>query len=99
MERWTQADLGYFDPHLDEKAHGLGDIVSVGKDVYYQNVVLFIQRIQNRVTFKGVALVRINIPTSLRGSALEWYTSELDDQKRETLNKDAGIDNWISMLS
>lgn len=21
MEHWNQADLGYFDPHLDEKAH------------------------------------------------------------------------------
>lgn len=73
--------------------------MSVGKDVYYQNVVLFVQRIQNLVTFKKAALVRTNIPTSLWGSALEWYTSELDDQERENLNKDAGIDNWISTLS
>ena len=42
-ERWNQADLGYFDPYLD-KAHGEGEIVSVRKDVYYKNVVLFVQR-------------------------------------------------------
>ena len=44
-ERWNQADLGYFNPHLDTKAHGEGEVVSVGKDVYYRNVVLFVQRI------------------------------------------------------
>ena len=62
--RLNQSDLGYFDPHLD-KTHGEGEIVSVGKDVYYMNVVLFVQRLQNLVTFKGVALVKANIATSL----------------------------------
>ena len=71
VERWNKADLGYFDPHLDDKAHGTGEVVSVGKDVYYQNVVLFTQRIQNLVIFKGATLVKNNIATSLRGSALE----------------------------
>ena len=34
-ERWNQADLGYFDLHSDDKAHSAGEVVSVGKDVYY----------------------------------------------------------------
>ena len=69
-ERWNQADLGYFDPHLD-RAHGEGEIVSVGKDVYYRNVVLFVQRFQSLVTFRGAAFVKANIATSLKSSALE----------------------------
>lgn len=44
IERWNQADLGYFNPHLN-RAYGEGEMVSVGKDIYYKNVVLFIQRI------------------------------------------------------
>lgn len=40
-EQWNQADLGYFDPHLD-KAHGESKVISVGKDVYYRNIVLFV---------------------------------------------------------
>lgn len=40
-ERWNQTDLGYFDPHLD-KAYGKGEVVSVGKDVYYRNVIFFV---------------------------------------------------------
>lgn len=62
-ERWNQADLGYFDLHLD-KAYGEGEIVSVGKDVYYRNVVFFVQRLQSLVTFKGASLVKANIATS-----------------------------------
>ncbi len=70
-ERWNQADLGYFNPHLN-RAHGEGEIVSIGKDVYYRNVVLFVQCLQSLVTFQGATLIKANIATSLRGSALEW---------------------------
>ncbi len=97
-ERWNQADLGYFDPHLD-RAHGEGEIVSVGKDVYYRNVVLFIQHLQSLVTFRGAALVKANIATSLQGSALEWYTSELSDFDCDALNNDPGVKSWINTLS
>lgn len=68
---WNQANFGYFDPHLNEKTHGPGKVVLVGKDVYYRNVILFVQRIQNLVTLKEAAFVRSNIPISLRGSALK----------------------------
>lgn len=64
IERWNQADLDYINPHLD-RAHGEGEIVLVGKDVYYRNVVLFVQRLQSLVTFRGAALVKANIATSL----------------------------------
>ncbi len=97
-ERWNQADLGYFDPHLD-RAHGEGEIVSLGKDMYYRNVVLFVQRLQNLVIFRGAALVKANIATSLQGSALEWYTSELSDFDRDALNNDPGVKSWVNTLS
>ena len=64
IERWNQANLGYFDPHLD-RAHGEGEVVLVGKDVYYRNIVLFVQRLQSLVTFKEAALVKANVATSL----------------------------------
>ncbi len=89
-KRWNQADLGYFDPHLD-RAHGEGEIVLVGKDVYYRNIVLFVQRLQSLVTFWGAALMKANIATSLRGSALEWYTSELSDFDRDAFNNNSGV--------
>lgn len=63
-ERWNQADLGYFDPYLN-RAHGEGEVVSVGKDVYYRNIVFFVQHLQSLITFKGVAFVKVNIVISL----------------------------------
>lgn len=69
-ERWNQADLGYFNHHLD-KAHGESEIVSIEKNVYYQNVVLFIQRLLSFVIFQKAVLIKANIATSLRSSALE----------------------------
>ena len=89
-ERWNQADLGYFNLYLN-RAHGEGKIVLVGKDVYYRNVVLFVQRLQSLVTFKGAILVKANVATSLRGSALGWYISELSDFDRDALNNNPGV--------
>ena len=97
-KRWNQANLGYFEPHLN-RAHGEGEIVSVEKDVYYRNVVLFVQRLQSLVTFRGAALVKANIATSLRGSVLEWYTSELSDFDCDALNNNPGVKSWINTLS
>ena len=99
VERWNQTNLGYFDSHLDDKAYDAREVVLVGKDVYYHNVVLFIQCIQNLVTFKGTTLVKNNIAISLRGSALEWYTSELSDFNCDALNNDPGVKSWINTLS
>ncbi len=70
-EFWNQADLGYLDRHLDDNADVARKVMSVGKEVYYRNVVLFTQRIQNLVTFRGATLVKANIASWLCGSALE----------------------------
>ena len=67
--------------------------------MYYRNVVLFVQRLQSLVTFRGAALMKANIATSLRGSALEWYTSELSDFDCDALNNDLGVKSWINTLS
>ena len=57
------------------------------------------QRLQSLVTFRGAALVKANIATSLQCSALEWYTSELSNFDRNALNNDPGVKNWINTLS
>ena len=90
QERWNQADLGYFDPYLDVKAHGPGKVVLVGKDVYYRNEVLFVKRVQNLVTFKVAATVKTSMVILLFGSALEWYTSRLSNFDRDVLNNTPG---------
>lgn len=65
--------------------------MSVGKEVDYRNVVLFVQQIQSLVTFQEPGLVKANIATSFHGSALEWYTSELSNFDRDAFNNDPDI--------
>lgn len=49
-KRWNQANLNYFNSHLD-KAYGEGKIISVKKNIYYKNVILFVQHFQSFITF------------------------------------------------
>ena len=91
---WRADEIGLFDPHLD-KSHGDGEIVTVGKDVYYRSVMLFIERIRDMATIKGAQLVRINLNTCLRGASLAWYTSELSNLERVGLQNDEnGVEEW-----
>lgn len=41
IKRWNQANLRYFKLYFD-KAHEKGEIVLVGKDIYYRNIIFFI---------------------------------------------------------
>lgn len=97
-ERWNQADLGYFDPHFD-RVYGEGEIVSVGKDGYYMNVVLFVLCLQSLVTFQWANFVKANIAISLQGSVLKCYTSKLSDFDRNALNNNPGVESWVNTLS
>lgn len=46
-----------------------------------------------------MALVKVNIAISLQGFAVEWYTFELSDFDRNTLNNNPGVKNWVNTLS
>lgn len=70
----------------------------MGKDVYYRNIMLFVQYFQSLVAFKRVAFIKVNIATSFQISPLEWYTSELSNFDRNTLKNNSGVKNWINIL-
>ena len=70
------------------KSYGKGKVVTVGKDVYYRLVILFIERIKDLASVKGAILVRSNINTCLRGAALTQYTAELSNLERVGLRAD-----------
>ena len=70
------------------KSYGKGKVITVGKDVYYRLVILFIERIKDLASVKGAILVRSNINTCLRGTALTWYIAELLNLERVGLQAD-----------
>ena len=63
-------ELGYFDLYLD-KAYQEGKVMLIKKDIYYRNILLFMQRLQRLVTFRSTVFVKTSISISLHGSALE----------------------------
>lgn len=34
-KQWNQANLGYYDPHLNKKVYSVSSMISVGKNIYY----------------------------------------------------------------
>ncbi len=95
---WNAKDIGFFDPHLD-KSYGEGDIVTQGSDVYYRNVMLFVERVKDLAAIKGPAIVRTNLNTCLRGDAQTWYIETLSNLERIGLRAgENGVDEWCSAL-
>lgn len=74
-------DVGYFDPHKDTD----GDMTTLGKEVWFTDVHLFVDRVRDVAKLKGENVVKTNLPSCLRGSALAWYSTELDNEDRQDL--------------
>ena len=62
-------DIGFFDLNLSV-SYGEGEVVLIGKELYYRNIILFTKRIEDLVITKRYELVRANLNTCLRGVAL-----------------------------
>jgi hypothetical protein len=62
-------------------------------------VYLFTDAVKDNATGERAAVIRQNLVTCLRGSALEWYTSELDDLHRAGLKfSQDGVKQWTKAL-
>ena len=97
--RWYAPDLGYFDPNFDGKSIDTAPAMEhAGKDTYFRDVFAFIDRIHDIARTKGAKEVRENIQLSLRGTALEWYTSELTDGEKRLGTYGEDTTEWDNLL-
>lgn len=87
----------YFNPNLD-KAYSKDKIVLVGKNIYYKNIVLFVQLFQSLVIFKRAIFMKVNIATSLLSSAFKWYIFERNNFDCNILNNNPDIKSWINIF-
>jgi hypothetical protein len=87
-------EVGYFDPDLDADD---GDMVTIGKDLWFRDVFLFTDRLKDVAVIKADA-IRSNWTSCLRGTALSWYQDEWEayDTWRQTMSLDTIIDELIS---
>ena len=101
--RWNAGDLGFFDPLYDGKSASNSEAIThTGKDTYFRDVHLFIERAKDLATVKGAELVRDNLWTCLRGTALAWWTGEFSEDQKRMIKLTAGnndqLGEWIRLL-
>jgi len=71
---WRADEVGFFCPDLHH-SYGTSDIVTIGKELFYRNATVFLDRLDDIVKVCGGEVVRNNIPTCLCGAALQGYTT------------------------
>ena len=96
-------DVGFFDPEFQaEQEHGKstpGPVVNAGKHAYYLDVFVFVDRLNELTRKHGENLVKDVIPSCLRGSALTWWTTEVDDSRKEVLEASTTqLQQWTDIL-
>lgn len=97
--RWNPGDLGFFDPNYDNKSVSTGSpIEHTGKETYFRDVHLFVERARDLVVIKG-NMVRENLWMSLRGTALEWWTAELSPAEKRITRFGEGVEEWSTLLT
>ena len=97
--RFNPGDVGFFDPFYNNKSADTGPgMEHTGKETFFRDVVVFIDRIKDVSHTKGTELVRLNLQLCLRGEALEWYTSQLTDAEKRLLTYGQDLDEWVTFL-
>ena len=95
---WNPNEMGVFDPIYDNKSINIGSAIEhVGKNIYFRDVHFFIERIQKITLIKPVDFVRVNFWMNFRGTAFEWWTTELSNTEKKTKFGDS-VDEWFTLL-
>lgn len=68
------------------------------KDTIFRDIHLFIKQVKDIVAIRGDKIVRQNLSTCLKGSALAWYTSELIADQKHLLKLGQSIEEWKQKL-
>lgn len=97
--RFVASDVGFFDPFYDGKSSETASgMEHAGKDTYFRDVTVFIDRLKDVARVKGADLLRTNLQICLRGEALEWYTSQLTDNEKRLFTYGSNVDEWSTAL-
>lgn len=98
--RWNPGDVGFFDPLHDGKsvASGASSMEHTGKDTFFRDVHLFLEHARDVAGVKGDDLVRTNLWTCLKGTALSWWLGELSENDKRLAKLGTKLDEWERML-
>lgn len=97
--RWNLSEVDFLDPMYNGKSSVTDNpIEHAGKDTYFRDVHLFIERIKHMAAVKSADLLRNNLYICLRGTALAWYTEVLTEEQKRLVKLGSDIDKWLFAL-
>ena len=100
-DRFVPSLIGFFDPFYDSKSANTAPAMEhAGKDTYFRDIHVFLDRLYDIVATKGAQVVRDNLQLCLRGEALTWYTVELSEAEKRLVKYGAegSVDEWRTLL-
>ena len=89
--------VNFFDFEQKEKNKSFTIIVYSNKHVFYKNVYVFVERLQNMIKQHNEKIIENLVIACLRDEILKWYIVEIDDDYRD-LFRDVKFDNWNRIL-
>lgn len=97
--KFHAAELGFFDPYFNGKSIAtVADIKHTSRDTYFRDIHMFVQQAKDLISAKREQLIRDNLFTYLRGTALQWYTSKLSIDQKTLVKYGNGIVKWEKQL-
>jgi hypothetical protein len=94
--QWKASDIGFFDPGLPDKDGSGMEVLNY--ITYYTSVYTFIDRMIDLVALKSEDVVKANIHSCLKASALRWYTHELTHFEKELMSQVPLESGWFKSL-
>ena len=84
--RWNAVDIEFFDFFYDDKLIHIDELIVYSiKNIYFRDVYIFINRVNDLIVVKKVESIRENFWTYLRNIILAWWIDELtNNEKRIT---------------
>ena len=89
--------VSFFDFEKQEKNKSITIIVHSSKHVFYKNVYVFVERLQNMIKQHDEKIIENLVIACLRDDVLKWYIVEIDDDYRDLL-RNVKLDNWSRIL-
>ena len=84
--RWNAIDVKFFDFFYDDKSmHIDKSIIHFVKNIYFRDVYIFIDKVNDLIIVKSFESIRENLWIYLKNTILTWWINELiDNEKRMT---------------
>ena len=97
--KWNSADIGFFDPHFNDKTIATTSAMKHSeKNIYFRNIHLFLERCSNIAAIKSDQLVKNNLFICLRKLTLQWYIDEMTSNVKTLIKYASDIKHWFVKL-